>query len=172
MSFIKPILFVGGAFLTLAAVGAIKNASAQSSYVADFPTVAENDEIAAKIAASERPDTSVGIFGVAGESNSVRCKCAGEIAKREWGLAPRKGGGVGEIGLFQLRCDTAKMLGFSGKCKELYDPQKNSYWGTLHLRRALDETGDNWCRAATLHNRGLAAKKVRSHYCEEVLARL
>lgn len=94
------------------------------------------------------------------------------VAEQESRFNPRAIGKAGELGLLQLKCPTAKWLGFSGKCSDLLDPQINAQWGILHLRLALDRAGGSLCGAATLHNRGLSAKPTVSKYCRQVLARL
>jgi soluble lytic murein transglycosylase-like protein len=43
-------------------------------------------------------------------------------------------GAAGEIGLMQIKCETAKMVGLSGDCEQLFDPQTNIIYGTKYLR--------------------------------------
>lgn len=98
-------------------------------------------------------------------------------AIEESGLDPTRRGKLGEIGLFQLRCGydssgrarTAQMLGFRGRCRELYDARTNAYWGTLHLALALMRTRGDLDKAATLHNEGLGAVPRKSRYSKKVM---
>lgn len=143
-----------------------------------------SDSIGELIAMNETPEvtkplTVADMIVAAAVANNVPVRFAMAVARQESGLDPTKRGKIGEIGLFQLRCSraqgkpgTAQLLGFAGRCDELYDPATNAYWGTMHLKAALVITGGNLCQAATLHNRGLAAHPTCSTYGEQVLAKL
>ena len=78
----------------------------------------------------------------------------------------------GNYGLGQIRCGTARGLGFKGNCKLLFDPETNLTWSILYLKEALDRAKGDWCKAATLYNRGTHAKigKNPSAYCRRVMA--
>lgn len=80
----------------------------------------------------------------------------------------------GNYGLGQIRCGTAKGLGYKGKCRGLLNPEVNLNYSMQYLRMALDEANGDKCKAATLYNRGLAAGvgKKRSTYCKKVLAEM
>lgn len=80
----------------------------------------------------------------------------------------------GNYGLGQIRCGTAKELGYEGKCKGLLKPEVNLHYSMKYLRMALDEANDDKCKAATLYNRGLNARvgKKRSTYCTKVIGKM
>lgn len=80
----------------------------------------------------------------------------------------------GNYGLGQIRCGTAKGLGFKGNCKLLFDPETNLSWSMLYLKEALDRAKGDWCKAATFYNRGRNAKvgKKPSAYCKRVMAEI
>lgn len=80
----------------------------------------------------------------------------------------------GNYGLGQIRCGTAKGLGFKGNCKLLFDPETNLSWSMLYLKEALDRAKGDWCKAATFYNRGTNAKvgKKPSAYCKRVMAEI
>jgi soluble lytic murein transglycosylase-like protein len=48
------------------------------------------------------------------------------------------------FGLFQVKCSTARGLGYKGKCKELLDPYVNTNYGLMYLsyhnRRYIKDT--------------------------------
>jgi len=46
------------------------------------------------------------------------------------------------VGLMQVRYDTAKSMGFTGKFEELFDPYINIYYGTRYLKSRLDKYSD------------------------------
>lgn len=75
----------------------------------------------------------------------------------------------GNYGLGQIRCGTARGLGFTGNCRDLLDPETNLTYSMRYLREALDRSRGDWCKAATLYNRGTNATPRRSAYCEHVM---
>jgi len=72
-------------------------------------------------------------------------------------------GGVGEIGLMQVRPETAAMLGFRGTAFELARPEVNVRYGTLYLGRAWRLANGDLCRALM---------KYRAGHGEEVMTPL
>jgi len=80
----------------------------------------------------------------------------------------------GNYGLGQIRCGTARDLGYRGKCRGLLDPKTNLNYSMEYLRLALDAAGGDKCKAAMLYNQGLYAKvgKRKSAYCRKVLAEM
>ncbi|WP_409190034.1 transglycosylase SLT domain-containing protein [Bradyrhizobium sp. RDM4] len=59
----------------------------------------------------------------------------------ESGYNPSTIGSVGEIGLMQVRPETAAMLGFRGNNAELAEPDINIHYGVLYLSRAWHLAG-------------------------------
>jgi len=55
-------------------------------------------------------------------------------------------GSAGELGLMQVRLETAATLGFKGNAAELAEPDINIHYGVLHLSRAWRLTGGDLCR--------------------------
>ena len=55
-------------------------------------------------------------------------------------------GSAGELGLMQLRLETAASLGFKGNAAELAEPDINIHYGVLYLSRAWRLTGGDLCR--------------------------
>ena len=78
----------------------------------------------------------------------------------------------GNYGLGQIRCGTARGLGFKGKCSALLNPETNLTWSMQYLKEALTVAKGDFCKAATLYNRGTNAKvgKKPSGYCKKVMA--
>ena len=165
-------LITAGVLGSLIGPGEITKDDANSDELGSTGT--NSDELGDLIIKSTNPikGNIYAIISNASEKNRVPVAFSEAIAQQESGLNPKSTGKAGEIGLFQIKCATARELGFQGYCEELYKPKVNAFWGTLHLRKALDRSNGDFCKAATLHNRGLHAKLVRSTYCEEVLARL
>lgn len=78
----------------------------------------------------------------------------------------------GSYGIGQIRCGTARSMGFEGRCRDLLQPAVNLTYSLAYLRAALDRVNDNYCLAATLYNQGLMARPRKSAYCSRVLAHI
>ena len=93
----------------------------------------------------------------------------------ESGYDPTRIGGVGEIGLMQVRPATAAMLGFGGDAAELARPDVNIHFGVAYLAGAWRRAGGDLCRALMKYRAGhgeeaMTAKSVT--YCERAKAHL
>jgi soluble lytic murein transglycosylase-like protein len=77
-------------------------------------------------------------------------------------------GAAGEYGLTQIKCQTARGLGFSGGCGQLGNASVNLHWGFEHLARAYAKCG-TILGAAKLHNAGLGASCTASGYSHKVM---
>jgi soluble lytic murein transglycosylase-like protein len=86
------------------------------------------------------------------------------IATIESGLNPRARGAAGEYGIFQLKCQTARGLGFRGKCGQLLNASTNIHYGLKHLGIAVRSSKGNLKLAASKHNGGLGRKKLVRRY--------
>jgi len=86
------------------------------------------------------------------------------IAKIESGYNPAIRGRAGEYGVFQMKCPTARGLGFEGDCSGLADARTNVRWGLEHLSAALKSSGGNLHLAASKHNGGLGRKTIIRKY--------
>jgi soluble lytic murein transglycosylase-like protein len=90
------------------------------------------------------------------------------IAKVESNYNPNLRGRAGEYGVFQLKCATAKGIGFSGNCAALLDPAINVRWGLKHLSLAMTKSGGNLRLAASMHNGGLGRKTEIPGYVRKI----
>jgi soluble lytic murein transglycosylase-like protein len=90
------------------------------------------------------------------------------IAKVESNFNPRARGAAGELGVFQMKCQTARGLGYTGACSGLLDPATNVRYGLKHLSLALKYSGGNLHLAASKHNGGLGRKTVVRAYVNKV----
>ncbi len=87
-----------------------------------------------------------------------------KIAKVESGYNPLVTGGEGEIGVFQMKCQTARGIGYSGSCSGLYNPATNVHWGLRHLSMAVKASRGNLRLAASMHNGGLGCRHIVRAY--------
>jgi soluble lytic murein transglycosylase-like protein len=86
------------------------------------------------------------------------------IAKVESGFNPRVRGRAGEYGVYQLKCQTARGLGFRGNCRQLLNPATNIHYGLKHLSIAVRSSKGNLKLAASKHNGGLGRKRIVRKY--------
>jgi len=88
---------------------------------------------------------------------------------------PSRIGGVGEIGLMQVRPATARMLGFAGTPEELADPAVNLRFGIRYLAGAWRLAGGDLCRTLMKYRAGHREEVMTSRsseYCRRARAHL
>jgi soluble lytic murein transglycosylase-like protein len=90
------------------------------------------------------------------------------IADVESGFNPNARGRAGEIGIYQIKCQTARGIGFAGSCSELADARTNVRWGLKHLSLAIASSEGNLRLAASKHNGGLGRKSLVASYIAKV----
>lgn len=90
------------------------------------------------------------------------------IAKVESNYNPNARGSAGEYGVYQLKCATARGIGFRGNCSALLNPYTNVQYGLKHLSMALRLSGGNLKLAASKHNGGLGTKRLVRRYVAAV----
>ena len=87
------------------------------------------------------------------------------VVLQESSFRPNVTGAAGEIGLMQLKCQTARGIGYKGACEELYDPDTNLHYGLRYLKKALNRG------SVAYYNAGIYAKKLPKaalHYADSV----
>lgn len=87
-----------------------------------------------------------------------------KIARIESNYNPKARGSQGEYGVFQMKCDTARVIGFDGPCGQLLDANTNIRVGLKHLKLAIKRSKGNLRLAASKHNGGLGRKKLVKEY--------
>jgi soluble lytic murein transglycosylase-like protein len=90
------------------------------------------------------------------------------IAQIESSYNPRARGPAGEYGVFQMKCATARGIGFRGNCGALLNPQTNIQYGLKHLQLAVRLSRGNLRLAASKHNGGLGRKSLVRVYVNRV----
>lgn len=86
------------------------------------------------------------------------------IAQIESGYNPNARGAAGEYGVFQLKCATARGLGYRGGCGGLLNASTNVNFGLKHLSLAVRSAHGNLRMAASKHNGGLGTKRIVRRY--------
>lgn len=72
---------------------------------------------------------------------------ADAVVQVESAYDPGAVGGVGEVGLMQIRPTTAAMLGYRGTLAGLFEPETNVRYGIAYLGRAWQLADGDLCRA-------------------------
>lgn len=100
----------------------------------------------------------------------VPAEIADAVIAIESGYDPTRIGSVGEIGLMQVRPETAALLGFSGTTSELARPETNIHYGVSYLAGAWAKAGGDLCRALMKYRAG-HGQDVMSPLSEQYCAR-
>jgi soluble lytic murein transglycosylase-like protein len=109
------------------------------------------------------------------EKNGLPPDIADAVAAIESGYDPDAIGGVGEIGLMQVRPGTAAMLGFKGELAELARPDVNIHYGVTYLGEAWRLANGDLCRALMKYRAGHGAEIMTAlsmTYCGRARAHL
>lgn len=108
-------------------------------------------------------------------SYGVPVSLAKAVIKIESNYRPHMVGSAGEIGLMQIKPSTARMLGYNGSAKGLFNPETNIRYGMKYLAMAQDLGDGTTCGTILKYNAGHAATRmnpVSSAYCAKVKVQL
>ncbi|MBC2860471.1 lytic transglycosylase domain-containing protein [Stappia sp. 28M-7] len=103
--------------------------------------------------------------------HGVPVELAHAVVRVESNYNPRARGRAGEIGLMQIKPQTARGVGFRGSAKALYDPKTNITYGMKYLAGAHKRAGGDVCGTILRYNAGHFAKRmnpVSRRYCGKV----
>jgi soluble lytic murein transglycosylase-like protein len=106
----------------------------------------------------------------AASAAGVPVHLAHAVVRQESNYNPRLRGAAGEWGVGQIKCQTARGVGFAGSCGALADPAINLRFSMRYLRLALDRGGLG-CAGVSLYQRGLYGRASCSSYGRQVMAR-
>jgi hypothetical protein len=104
-----------------------------------------------------RPPAAAAIRAIVEEESEkagLPADIAETVVRIESGYDPTAIGGVGEIGLMQVRPSTAAMLGFRGSAAELAKPDINIHYGVIYLGQAWRLANGDLCRALMKYRAG------------------
>ncbi len=90
------------------------------------------------------------------------------IAKVESNYRAAARGRHGELGVFQMKCATAKIIGYRGECAGLLDAETGVDVGLKHLALAIKSARGDLKLAASKHNGGLGRKSLVKRYVAAV----
>ncbi|RWD58099.1 MULTISPECIES: transglycosylase SLT domain-containing protein [unclassified Mesorhizobium] len=104
-------------------------------------------------------------------SYGVPVSLAKAVIKIESNYRPNMVGSAGEIGLMQIKPATARMMGYTGSAKGLFDPDTNIKYGMKYLAMAQGLGGGTTCGTILKYNAGHGARRmnpVSAAYCSKV----
>jgi len=93
------------------------------------------------------------------------------IVQIESKFNPRATGRQREVGLMQIKFETARGIGFTGTREELYDPDTNLKWGMKYLAMAWKLGGNTPCGAVMKYQGGHRVTRMSpaaNAYCAKV----
>ncbi len=93
-------------------------------------------------------------------ANGVPIELVHRVVKRESGYNPRASA-RGNLGLMQIRYQTARGVGYSGSAAGLLDPETNLTYAVRYLAGAYQAAGGNASRAVSLYASGYHGRRVR-----------
>ncbi|MGE0751829.1 MAG: transglycosylase SLT domain-containing protein [Variibacter sp.] len=115
------------------------------------------------------PPGIVALVDAAALSAGVPSNIAHAVIRHESGYRAGLRGAAGEWGLGQIKCQSARSVGFTGSCHELRDEATNLRWSMAFLKRALDKGGAT-CAGVSLYNVGIFARPRCTAYGRIVMA--
>lgn len=101
----------------------------------------------------------------------VPVSLAHAIVRVESGYRANARGGAGEVGLMQIKPSTARMMGYRGSARGLYNPETNLKYGMKYLAQAHRLGGGSVCGTVLKYNAGHGAKRmnpISARYCSKV----
>jgi len=104
-------------------------------------------------------------------ANGVPPAVARAVVRIESNYRANARGRAGEIGLMQIKSSTARMMGYRGSAKGLFDPETNIRYGMKYLGMAHRLGGGAVCNTILKYNAGHAARRMNPTsraYCAKV----
>jgi soluble lytic murein transglycosylase-like protein len=82
------------------------------------------------------------------------------IVRVESGWNAKLTGAAGEVGLMQIKHETARFMGYAGSRTQLYEPDTNVKWGMKYLADAWKLAQGDHCGTVLRYQAGLQAKTM------------
>jgi hypothetical protein len=109
---------------------------------------------------SSRRIAYVGLIRRKAEEQGLPPAIADAVAHIESAFNPQAVGGVGEIGLMQIRPQTALMLGYRGPPSGLFEPDTNVHYSVTYLTGAWRRAGGDLCRTLMKYRAGHGEERM------------
>ncbi len=103
-------------------------------------------------------------------AHGVPADLANAVVRVESNYNPRVTGRAGEVGLMQIKYQTARGLGYAGTRAALYEPATNLEWGMRYLAGAHKLAGGSVCGTLAKYQGGHGTRGTRTshNYCGRV----
>lgn len=104
-------------------------------------------------------------------ASGIPAAFARAVVRIESNFNPKATGRQREVGLMQIKYETARGIGFAGTREELYDPDTNLKWGMKYLAMAWKLGGATPCGAVLRYQAGHMATQPTAAsraYCTKV----
>lgn len=128
--------------------------------------------VALPAAASFRTDRDLGsIVDRHAKALGVPADFARAVVMVESTWNPQLTGAAGEVGLMQIKHETAKYMGYDGTRADLYEPETNIRWGMKYLAGAYELAGGDICKTVLRYQAGHGAQAMTpaaTAYCNRV----
>lgn len=105
------------------------------------------------------------------KAHGVPVALAHAVVRVESNYRANARGAAGEIGLMQVKLATARLMGYRGSARGLYDPDTNLKYGMKYLAKAHKLGGGSVCGTILKYNAGHGAKRmnpISRRYCTKV----
>src|SRR4051794_7030844 len=109
------------------------------------------------------------------EQRGLPSALADAVAQVESRYNPKVVGSRGEVGLMQIRPQTAALLGYKGKITALFEPETNVRLGVAYLARAWQLAKGNVCRTLMKYRAGWGEERMTPlsvEYCRQAQGHL
>lgn len=103
-------------------------------------------------------------------ANGIPIALARAVVRIESNWKPQTTGRAGEVGLMQIKHQTARGMGYRGSRAKLYEPATNIRWGMRYLAGAYRLAGGDTCGTVMRYQGGHGARRMSSaarSYCSK-----
>jgi soluble lytic murein transglycosylase-like protein len=120
--------------------------------------------------ASSGPSPLDALIAATAAAHGVPVHLAHAVVRVESNYHAGATGRAGEVGLMQIKYQTARGLGYTGTRAGLYDPATNLEWGIRYLSGAHRLAGGNLCGTLAKYQGGHGTRGTRTshNYCGRV----
>jgi soluble lytic murein transglycosylase-like protein len=126
----------------------------------------------ASLATTDKVDSSElsSLIAAKAAAHGVPVELARAVVRVESNYHANVTGRAGEVGLMQIKYQTARGLGYSGTRAALYDPATNLEWGMRYLAGAHKLAGGSLCGTLAKYQGGHGTRGTRTshNYCGRV----
>jgi soluble lytic murein transglycosylase-like protein len=119
---------------------------------------------------SEGKSSYSGLIAAKAAAHGVPVALANAVVRVESNYNARVTGRAGEVGLMQIKYQTARGLGYTGSRAALYDPATNLEWGMRYLAGAHKLASGSLCGTLAKYQGGHGTRGSRTsgNYCGRV----